>query len=188
MSNAGGFKSLNRYYDMLAGNAAYVPIFGAYDSIATVTIGAGGATTASFTSIPATYTHLQIRIMAKTGDAGAFGAATMSINGGAGEARHDLYGTGSAVGASGVSGGLYVYLGGTAQFGVGIVDILDYTDTNKTKTSRALSGVDNNGSGLVALESGLETTQTAVSSLTFTSNSGNFAQYSSFALYGIRGN
>jgi hypothetical protein len=158
-----------------------------YESIATVTIGAGGASTASFSSIPSTYQHLQIRILAKTGDAGAFGAAIMSINGGAGEARHDLYGTGSATGTSGVSGGLYVYLGGTAQFGVGVVDILDYLDTNKTKTSRALSGVDNNGSGAVALESGLETTQTAISSLTFTSNSGNFAQYSSFALYGIKG-
>jgi hypothetical protein len=184
-SNAGGFKSLNRYYDMLAGNTAFVDT--AYESIATVTIGAGGATTATFSSIPQTYTDLQIRLLAKNADGNPFGGATMSINGGAGEARHDFYGTGSAVGASGVSGSLLVYIGGTAQFGVGIVDILDYTNANKTKTSRSLSGVDNNGSGLVAFESGLETTQTAISSLTFTSNSGNFAQYSSFALYGIKG-
>jgi hypothetical protein len=162
-------------------------IAGDYQSISTVTVGAGGSASITFSSIPAAFQHLQIRMLAKTGDAGAFGAATMSINGGAGEARHDLYGTGSATGASGTSGGLYVYIGGTAQFGVGIVDILDYLDSNKTKTARALSGVDNNGSGLVAIESSLETTQTAISSLTFTSNSGNFAQYSHFALYGIKG-
>lgn len=160
---------------------------GDYESIATVTVGSGGSASISFNSIPSTYQHLQIRMMAKTGDAGAFGAAIMSINGGAGEARHDLYGTGSTAAASSASGGLYVYLGGTAQFGVGIVDILDYQDTNKTKTSRALSGVDNNGSGLVALESGLETSTSAITSLTFTSNSGNFAQFSHFALYGIKG-
>ena len=158
-----------------------------YESIATVTIGSGGASTATFSSIPSTYQHLQIRIFAKTADAGSFGSAVMSINAGAGEARHDLYGTGSTVAASVASSGLNVYIGGTAQFGVGVVDILDYTDTNKTKTSRALSGVDNNGSGLVAFESGLETSTTAISSLTFTSSSGNFAQYSSFALYGIKG-
>jgi hypothetical protein len=130
---------------------------------------------------------LQIRFLAKNGDAAAFGGVSMSINGGAGEARHDIYGTGSAVGVSGVSGSLLVYIGGNAQFGSGVVDILDYTDTNKTRTSRAISGVDNNGSGLVAFESGLETTQTAISSLTFTSTGANLSQYTQFALYGIKG-
>jgi hypothetical protein len=157
-----------------------------FDSIATTTVGAGGVSSITFSSIPQTYRHLQIRLLAKNADGNAFGGTSMTINGAAGEARHDLYGTGSATGASGVSGSLLVYIGGTAQFGAGIVDILDYTDTNKTRTSRALSGVDNNGSGLVAFASGLETSQTAISSLTFTSNSGNFAQYSSFALYGVK--
>jgi len=160
---------------------------GDYESIATVTVGSGGSATVTFSSIPSTYQHLQVRFIAKTADTNAFGAAIMSINGGAGEARHDLFGTGSSAGASAASGGLYVYIGGTAQFGVAIVDILDYTNTNKTKTSRALSGVDNNGSGVLALESGLETSTSAITSLTFTSNSGNFAEYSHFALYGIKG-
>jgi hypothetical protein len=160
---------------------------GDYESIATSTIGAGGAASITFSSIPQTYKHLQIRLLAKNGDAAAFAGVSMSINSGAGEARHDLYGNGSTVAASGASGGLLVYIGGSAQFGVGVVDILDYTDTNKTKTSRALSGVDNNGSGLIALESGLEVTQTAISSLTFTSTGANLSQYSSFALYGIKG-
>lgn len=158
-----------------------------YESIATVTIGAGGASTASFSSIPSTYQHLQIRIFAKTADAGSFGNASMSINGGSGEARQDLYGTGSAVGVSGISGNFITYIGASAQFGASVVDIFDYADTNKAKTTRGLGGVDNNGSGLVAMTYALETSTTAISSLTFTSSSGNFAQYSSFALYGIKG-
>ena len=158
-----------------------------YESIATVTIGSGGASTASFSSIPSTYQHLQIRIFAKTADAGSFGSASMSINGGAGEARHDIYGTGSSVGVSGISGSFITYIGASAQFGSAVVDIFDYADTNKAKTSRGFGGTDNNGSGLIAMTSGLEISTTAISSLTFTSSSGNFAQYSSFALYGIKG-
>jgi hypothetical protein len=158
-----------------------------YESIATVTIGSGGATTASFTSIPSTYQHLQIRVFAKTGDGNPYGNAAVTLNGAAGEYRHDLYGTGAATGASASATSFISYIGGTAQFGVAIIDILDYADTNKAKTIRGLGGADNNGSGLVALTSGLETSTTAVSSITLTSNSGNFPQYSSFALYGIKG-
>ena len=36
-----------------------------FDSIATVTVGAGGSSSITFSSIPSTYTHLQIRFMAK---------------------------------------------------------------------------------------------------------------------------
>ena len=32
-----------------------------YESIATTTVGAGGSSSISFTSIPSTYTHLQVR-------------------------------------------------------------------------------------------------------------------------------
>jgi hypothetical protein len=35
-----------------------------YESIATVTVGSGGSSSIDFTSIPSTYKHLQLRIMA----------------------------------------------------------------------------------------------------------------------------
>jgi len=160
--------------------------FGAYDSIATVTIGAGGASTAVFSSIPSTYKHLQIRIVTKNSDANNFGSTAMTINGAAGERNHEVFGQGT-IGTGAPARSMYVYHGGAANFGAVVVDILDYASTTKTKVSRALCGVDNNGTGLVAFVSGLETDTAAVSSLTFTSNSGNFAQDSSFALYGIKG-
>jgi hypothetical protein len=67
------------------------------------------------------------------------------------------------------------------------MDIVDYTNTNKYKTSRAFAGFDANGSGMLAVTSGLWMSTTAINSITFTSDaSGNFAQYSSFALYGVK--
>ena len=37
-----------------------------YESISTVTVGGGGSASVSFTSIPATYTHLQVRAIVRT--------------------------------------------------------------------------------------------------------------------------
>jgi hypothetical protein len=71
-------------------------------------------------------------------------------------------------------------------FGAGIIDILDYADTNKYKTVRALSGTDNNGSGDIILGSGLYQQTTAITSITLEANGVNWLTNSSFALYGIR--
>jgi hypothetical protein len=72
-------------------------------------------------------------------------------------------------------------------FGSAIIDILDYTNTNKYKTIRALAGFDNNGSGQVALGSGLYFgTTNAITEIDLYPNlSNNFAQYSRIDLYGI---
>jgi hypothetical protein len=68
------------------------------------------------------------------------------------------------------------------------MDILDYTSANKNKTVRMLSGVDNNGTGSILFTSILWMNSTdAISSIRFTVNTGNFAEFSKFALYGIKG-
>lgn len=73
-------------------------------------------------------------------------------------------------------------------FGVGVMDILDYTNTNKYTTTRILGGADINGTGRTVLGSGLWMNTAAVSTLTIiTDNASTFSQYSSFALYGIKG-
>jgi hypothetical protein len=70
-----------------------------------------------------------------------------------------------------------------------IFDILDYTNTNKYKTVRMLGGVDFNGSGEVDFMSGLWLNTSAITRIDFLPSyqSTQFQQYSSFALYGIRG-
>ena len=172
-------------------------VTGAYESIATVTLGSSQATI-SFTSIPATYKHLQIRGLSRNTGAGT-GASDIKMlfnsDTGANYSIHYLDGTGASVTQAGVGNrsdpraGLSVDGGVTANiFGANVTDILDYSDTNKYKTTRTIGGADLNGSGSFRLTSGVWTNTAAITQIDFTDLSGsNFAQYSSFALYGIKG-
>ena len=171
---------------------------GAYDSIATSTVGSGGTSSITFSSIPSTYQHLQIRAIARTDRAGAVDSIKMRFNSDttANYAFHYLYGDGStAVGDAGPNTSYMALLeatGNTATsgiFGAFVTDILDYDNTSKYKTVRNLGGDDRNGSGLMSLTSGLWQSTSAITSITIFPFTGpNFVQYSSFALYGIKGN
>jgi hypothetical protein len=172
---------------------------GAMFPLGMVQVGSAGASTISFTSIPSTYKHLQIRVMAR----GTSGSVTdnwylqLNSDTAANYSQHFVYGNGSTTGASGsanlssVNMGLLPSNGNLANaFGLSIVDILDYASTTKYKTMRALSGYDNNGSdGYSFLYSSNWRSTSAISSIQITpvSGSGSFAQYSQFALYGIKG-
>ena len=162
-----------------------------YYSIATQTVGSGGASSITFTSIPSTYTHLQIRVTSLS--AHNFSNTIVQFNGdtGANYTLHQLVGNGSAASAYGTGGQTNITVGqqGTSTYpGVEIMDILDYANTNKYKTVRDLSGTDSNGTGqtLIILRSGVWMNTSAVTSITLTNDGGSYNQYSSFALYGIR--
>ena len=161
---------------------------GNYESIATVTIGAGGASSAVFSSIPSTYTHLQIRINYAPV---VTGILKMNFNGdtGANYKGHFLAGDGAtayaAVPSSSPNSICVSYNGGTS-FGASIVDVLDYANVNKYKVSRSLSGTDRNGSGDIEFDSGLWINTAAITSITFSGQNGNLKEYSSFALYGVK--
>jgi len=171
-------------------SAGVAPSFNSYESIATVTVGSGGSSTISFTSIPSTYKHLQLRYIAKTtsDDVLTFRANSDS---GTNYTIHRLVGNGvSASATATVSynyGGIGV-LGGTADcFAGGLCDILDYASTSKNKTFRILNGRENNTAGVVELRSTLWASTSAITRLDFyTDNATNFSQYSQFALYGIK--
>jgi hypothetical protein len=173
-----------------------LPEVGDYESIATVTVGSGGQTTISFTSIPGTYKHLQIRNISRekpSGDSlfnGLF--ATFNSDTGSNYAQHFVRGSGSAAQAGAAASQTSMGLGGIVQggnaaniFGVGVIDILDYANTSKYKTVRTLFGYDANGSGYAALSSNLWQSKNAITSITMTPVYG-IAEYSSFALYGIK--
>ena len=168
-----------------------------FESIATVSVGSGGAANVEFTSIPSTYTHLQVRAIAKAA-ATANDAAydlRLSFNGnttGADYNEHYLFGNGSSVGA-GVNTnnriiGTSMGSGNANMFAVNLYDILDYANTNKYKTVRTLCGWDANGSGQVTFMSQVWMKTDAITSIKVDFNTGpSFGQYSHFALYGIRG-
>ena len=162
-----------------------------YESISTVTVGSGGTSSVSFTSIPSTFTHLQVRcttlLSASDND------YRMQINGDTGSnySRHYLLGDGSAAYAAGSANQdmfLVCYNAASYTNSTGsIIDILDYANTNKYKTARILAGVDKNGGGYMFLLSGNWRNTAAITSLLIYPNAGTFNQYSSFALYGIKG-
>jgi hypothetical protein len=168
-----------------------------YESIATTTVGAGGASSITFSSIPSTYQHLQIRMLARSTTAAGNSNAYIQFNSdtAANYSFHELTGSGGTAGSAGsasITGPRicnYPAASSTASmFGGGVIDILDYKDTNKYKTYRSLNGNDQNGSGYIILFSGNWRSTSAVSSIVIGDNSGgNFVQYSSFALYGIKG-
>jgi hypothetical protein len=178
------------------GFTSAVAALGDYESIATVTVGGGGSSTITFSSIPSTYSHLQVRGIARSSFTGGGDAVIVRLNGdsGANYIRHVLLGDGSSATAAASSpsstfGGLGAISSDQSSasiFGAVVFDLLDYTNTNKNRTMRSLSGYDVNGSGSVEFRSNLYTSTTAVSSITLTLSSDNFKQYSSFALYGIK--
>jgi hypothetical protein len=173
--------------------SSVLKVTNSYESIATVTVGSGGSSSISFASIPSSYKHLQIRgIVAGTGNSADW--FSVNLNGTTSARSHALYAANvSASGTSGANGliGLAVaqLAAGSSIFGAFVVDVLDYANTSKNKTIRALAGREQNGYGTsyVNLGSSLYNSTTAVSSLTITPEVASFAEFSQFALYGIKG-
>jgi hypothetical protein len=171
---------------------------GSFESIATVTVGSGGAASVAFTSIAGTYTHLQIRMLARSNrvSTGDWAKVRFNSDSGSNYSYHDIYaeGTGSATSYGSANESSINVDSLTAQnstanlFGAFVLDILDYANVNKYKTTRYLGGHDANGSGVVNFGSGNWRSTSAITSIQITPGLGTgFAQYSSFALYGIKG-
>jgi hypothetical protein len=153
-----------------------------FDSIATSVAGVGGTTSVTFSSIPSTYTHLQIRVYGIV----AAGVTNLAVQFNGDTASnywwHQLYGTGAAAGANnGGALGPFMYMPpSAAQPSAMVLDILDYTNTNKYKTMRGIGGSDTNGAGQISLSSGMWNSTAAITSITL--YGATYAQYSSFAL------
>lgn len=171
---------------------------GAYDALATVTVPSGGAASVTFASIPNTYKHLQIRVLVQTNYLDYRNdAIKVRYNADANTSNyytHQLYGSGSSAGSQSYAadGVIVSYiasaLSNTNMFGTAIIDVLDYTSTTKTKTTRSLAGWDGNGAGFAVLNStGWFATPAAINTVQILPNAGTLLnQYSQFTLYGVR--
>lgn len=173
------------------------PDTGAMFPLGMVQVGSAGAANITFNSIPSTYKHLQIRAMTRSDRASTAGdGMILRVNSDSGSnyAYHYLQGDGASATAGADSSVTSVIIprSGSANqtsgiFGVTVLDILDYKNTSKYKTIRTLGGNDANGSGIIALFSGLWQNTNAITSITIDQQNGsNFQQYSNFALYGIK--
>jgi hypothetical protein len=188
-------KNKTKSGSLLVGNAPFIP--NDYESIATVNVGSGGASYAEFTSIPSTYTHLQIRTLGRGTRADVGDGLTLQFNSDTASnySSHYLYGNGASVFAGSwnttnipLQAVMTAANATSGIFGVAVTDILDYANTNKYKTTRDLSGNDRNGAGDVIFQSGSWRSTSAITSIKISPLYGaGFAQYSQFALYGIKG-
>jgi hypothetical protein len=171
-----------------------------YESIATTTVGSGGAASITFSSIPSTYTHLQVRGILQSARA-TFSRdeykITINSDTGTNYDSHNIYGDGVSIAGGNEINRAYILgqdvVGANGWWGATVVDFLDYKNTNKNKTVRMLAALDTNGAavsglnGAMTFSSGLWRNTSAITSITFTASNGNWNQYSQLALYGIKG-
>jgi hypothetical protein len=170
---------------------------GAMIPLATTTLATATATI-TFSSIPREYEHLQIRLIGRSSRSSGVSQFKLNFNGDTGTNYSDHYLLGSGGGSAivGHDGASQTFIwanpiaGNTTTagtFGVGIIDILDYSNTNKNKTVRMLGGFDENGGGYLGLSSGLWMNTAAITSITIGDGYGqNLTTYTSAALYGIK--
>lgn len=183
-----------------ASSSLTLAALGVYESIASVTVGGGGSSFVEFTSIPATYTHLQIRGIVKwsdTSDDRTLVQVQYNSDTGSNYARHLVGGNGSGTFADSVASttaraGVRLISSNASyanMFTAYVMDILDYKNTNKYKTTRTLGGFDTNGGSFqeMVLGSFLWSNTAAITTIKLLPGSANFTQYSQFALYGIKG-
>lgn len=187
-------------YSSASNSVTPVPLdYGALFPIQSYIVPSGGVSSVTFSNIPSTYAHLQIRILTKDNR-----ASTTSDNNylqfnndtGSNYNGHQIYGTGAAAGAANIgldSAAVYAIVPGASIganiFGAAVIDIYDYASTNKQKVFRSLSGYDSNGDGSMRLYGGLWMSTSAITSIKLFTNNGaqsTIQQYSSFALYGVK--
>jgi hypothetical protein len=200
-------KGATKYNSLSAGNLFTAVPVGAYESIATFTP-SGSTGTVTFSSIPQNYTHLQLRIQARgtSGAGGYYTSVAVNLNGDttAGNYYYHIIGGNGANAVSPSPGSGYSQnglinipnaLNTSNVFAGAIIDIPDYSSYVKNKTLRSLNGADLNNtsgfpySGAIFLSSMLWKNTAPITSITFTADatySTNFANGSSFALYGVK--
>lgn len=145
----------------------------------------------TFSSIPSTYKSLQLRFnLVVSYGGGAYLPLTLNGDNGANYVFHSVGTNGSTSGAYGSTSqnwiGLFQGAGNTVNTypAVGIVDLIDYSNTGKYKVAKAFIGTNGNTTYQeIALFSGAWLSTAAVTSLTLSSNPGTYT--GTVSLYGV---
>ena len=160
--------------------------------IETQTVGSGGVASVTFSSIPATYTDL--KLVLSTRDARALTVSdifvTFNGSGGTYSGRY-VYGNGTSAVSTTTTDGMAWGTGASntaSVFGNSEVYIPNYTSANAKSYSSDSTSETNATDGYVLLLAGLWTGTDAITSILLTPFTANFAQYSTFSLYGIKKN
>lgn len=161
--------------------------------IATTGVLASNTTNIVLSNIPQTFNHLQLRIFGRSSSA-AFGTNVPGGFNGDGGNNYSYHYIGSNAastfaGATASANALnFGWIAGTTSpsntFSANVIDILDYTSTNKYKVVKSFNGTDGNSSALslVGYWSGLWLSTAAITSINL---SNTFAAGTRVDLYGI---
>lgn len=188
-----------------ASNSVTIAEPNSYESIATITITSDGTSAATFSSIPSTYKHLEFRGFVRAASAVTTGQMNWTLNNDNGSSKYNniqIYGDGTnntTISASGNTStrGRMLYIPGDSYnanvFSAVRLMIMDYTQTTINRSMIYQGGYNTNGSTLspnpnqwtIAGSSGYASS-TAVSTVSFTNDSGGWKSGTTFALYGIK--
>lgn len=182
----------------LGASVAAAAAVASFESIATVSV-TSATQPITFSTIPQTFTHLQLRGIARSSRNSYINNLHLMFNT-SGPSYIDqnilIYNTQLNTGTNGNDfSGLktdYIYMP-TSQysaniFGGYVFDIYDYTNTNKNKVIHVIGGACDGGANTFAgFGSKTMVSTAAVSTITLTqSGTTDFEQYSHWALYGIK--
>jgi hypothetical protein len=189
-----------------ASNSVTTTLPNSYEAIATLS-GTGSSDTMTFSSIPSTYKHLQIRgIQVVDYGSADYGNSGVRFNGDSGynytihamrgyyDTTSNLQGINYTLGGAGVTYGMIfgAYLGSntTVMFPT-IIDILNYANTGNRKVAKAWSGSTYlNGSsadrGFLQTASTFWDSNAAINSISLFASNGSWSTKTKFTLYGIK--
>lgn len=158
-----------------------------YYSLGTTTVTGGSASDITFTGIPSNFAHLEIRFSVLC--TSATDIYTQYNSDTASNYRYHLFQTNGVSVYSDQNTATYNYIGpvvASPSPACGIIQIMDYANTNKFKTNKSLVNSDNNGGGYATLSSSMWRNTNAISTIKFYAGQSLLVN-SKVSLYGIAG-
>ena len=170
-----------------------------FELISSVTVGAGGAASIDFTSIPATYTDLNAVLSVRTsGDQPGtnYCQLKMTYNGSSsGFSYRMIYGipglgvgslSGSSLSQIDWAGGVVDTTATSSTFGSNSIYIPNYAGSAYKSASHDGVTENNATNALETMTASLWSDTAAINRITFTAETGSFVQYSTAYLYGVK--
>ena len=164
-----------------------------YEAIATVTVGSGGAASIDFTSIPQTYTDLLLKLSARSTHSSIDPCRVTFNSSSSGYSYRSIFADGSSVASYSGSSQSWLevqYIPGTAQtastFNNAEIYIPNYAGSSNKSASLDAVQENNATTAYIVPMAWLWSNTSAITSITLALSNGNFAQYSTATLYGIK--
>jgi len=167
-----------------------------FKKIQTVTVGSGGATDITFTSIPQSYTDLKIVLSGRSTQGNVYGGGAIQFNADTasnyrwrrlrGDAGTGAAASDNSTSATAITNWDMAGANATASiFGNIEIYIPNYTTANAKSVSVDYVGENNAAESHMGIVAGIWTGTAAITSVKLYSAGGNLAQYTSATLYGV---